>query len=146
MRAYRRAIVWLALAIAATPAAADYMSAAEPAVLYDTPSTRGKKLFVLSRGTPVEVLVTLDNWARVRDATGELAWAERKALSDRRTVVVTAANAVVRAREDDAAPAVFQASNGVVLEYVEPAAPGWIRVRHRDGESGFVRIGQVWGA
>jgi SH3-like domain-containing protein len=133
------------LLLAAGAAAAEYMSVAEPAVLYDAPSARGKKLFVLSRGTPVEVLVNLDNWARVRDASGELAWTERKALSDRRTVVVTVANAAIRTKEDDAAPAVFQAASGVVLEYVEPGAPGWIRVRHRDGESGFVRIGQVWG-
>lgn len=135
----------LLLLLAAGPAAAEYMSVVEPAVLYDAPSARGKKLFVLSRGTPVEVLVNLDNWARVRDASGELAWTERKALSDKRTVVVTAANATVRAKEDDAAPPVFQATGGVVLEYVEPGAPGWIRVRHRDGDSGFVRIGQVWG-
>ena len=139
------AISAFALVLAAAPAAADYMSVVEPAVLYDAPSARSKKLFVLSRGTPVEVLVTLDNWARVRDASGELAWTERKALSEKRTVVVTVPNATVRAREDDAAPAVFQAANGVVLEYVEPGAPGWIRVRHRDGETGFVRIGQVWG-
>jgi len=131
--------------LAAAPAAADYMSVIEPAVLYDAPSARSKKLFVLSRGTPVEVLVTLDNWARVRDASGELAWTERKSLSEKRTVVVTVPNATVRAKEDDAAPAVFQAANGVVLEFVEPGAPGWIRVRHRDGETGFVRIGQVWG-
>ena len=26
-----------------------------------------------------------------------------------------------------------------------PATPGWIRVRHRDGASGFVRVSQVWG-
>jgi SH3-like domain-containing protein len=141
----RRTLAALALAAAASPVAADYMSVLEPAILYDAPSARGKKLFVLSRGTPVEVLVTLDNWARVRDASGELAWTERKALSEKRTVVVTAPNVVVRAKEDDAAPPVFQVANGVVLEYVEPAAPGWIRVRHRDGETGFLRISQVWG-
>ncbi len=141
----RRTFAALALAAAAGAATADYMSVVEPAVLYDAPSPRGKKLFVLSRGTPVEVLVTLDNWARVRDASGELAWTERKTLSEKRTVVVTAPTVTVRAKEDDAAPAVFQAATGVVLEYVEPGAPGWIRVRHRDGETGFVRMGQVWG-
>jgi hypothetical protein len=33
----------------------------------------------------------------------------------------------------------------VVLDLVEPGASGWVRVRHADGSSGFVRIGQVWG-
>ena len=33
----------------------------------------------------------------------------------------------------------------VVVEFVEPAAPGWAKVRHRDGPTGYVRATQVWG-
>jgi hypothetical protein len=47
---------------------------------------------------------------------------------------------------------VFRAEPNVLLELAEPAtspsttsAPGWVRVRHRDGVSGFVRISQVFG-
>jgi SH3-like domain-containing protein len=90
-------------------------------------------------------VVTLEGWVRVRDPAGELAWLPAKALSERRTVVVTAPAATVRERPEDEAPIAFQAANGVILEYAEPGAPGWIRVRHRDGQAGFVRISQVWG-
>jgi len=27
----------------------------------------------------------------------------------------------------------------------EPMAGGWIRVRHADGATGYVRVNQVWG-
>jgi hypothetical protein len=43
---------------------------------------------------------------------------------------------------------VLEVAADVVLDVVEPAATGsggWLRVRHRDGAGGFVRITQVWG-
>jgi hypothetical protein len=33
----------------------------------------------------------------------------------------------------------------VVVDFLEPAAPGWAKVRHRDGTTGYVRSTQVWG-
>ena len=57
-------------------------------ILYDSPSTRAGKLFLLGRGYPVEVLVTLEGWAKVRDASGDLAWIEAGQLSPKRTVMV----------------------------------------------------------
>lgn len=48
-----------------------------PAILYDAPSQRGVKLFVIHRDTPVEVVVSLEGWVKVRDAEGSLAWIER---------------------------------------------------------------------
>jgi hypothetical protein len=34
---------------------------------------------------------------------------------------------------------------GVLLELAEPVASSWIKVRHRDGPTGFVRTADVWG-
>jgi SH3-like domain-containing protein len=145
MRVARAAI---ALAVAAAPlaAGAEFRSIGEAAaVLYDAPSTRATKLYVASRNLPVEVISTDGAWVKVRDPLGALSWVERKALGDRRTVIVTAPVADVRQRAEDGAPLVFQAQQNVVLDLVEPGATGWARVRHADGASGFVRIGQVWG-
>jgi SH3-like domain-containing protein len=135
----------LVLAAAAAPAAAEFRSLAEPAVLYDAPSTRAKRLYVASRGTPVDVITFDAGWAKVRDASGELTWVERKVLSEVRTVVVSAPVADVRTQPAENAPLAFQAQSGVILELVETGATGWVRVRHRDGGGGFARIGQLWG-
>jgi SH3-like domain-containing protein len=141
----RRLAAALALAAAAFPAAAEFRSLAEAAVLYDAPSAKAKKLYVASRGTPVDVITFDAGWAKVRDASGELTWVERKVLSETRTVVVSAPVADVRAQAAENAPLAFQAQSGVILELVEAGGTGWVRVRHRDGASGFVRIGQLWG-
>lgn len=118
---------------------------AAPAVLYDAPSPKGRKVFVAPRGMPVEVVLTYGEWAKVRDMSGDLAWIQSRALVPRRTVVVNAASARVRASAEDTAPVTFTAEKGVLLEFVDSPAAGWARVRHRDGQSGFVRVAEVWG-
>lgn len=117
----------------------------EPAILYDAPSLQARPLYVASPGYPLEVVVALERWLKVRDVAGDLAWVERRVLADRPTVIVTAARAVVRRQPDPGAPVVFEAEKGVLLERLEGAVPGWVPVRHRDGQSGFVPVGQVWG-
>ena len=117
-----------------------------PAVLYDAPSVRADRLFVASRNYPFEVLVKLDQWTKVRDANGEVAWVENKALGDRRTVIVTVPLADVRAAPNAQAALVFEAYKQVLLEILEAPAEGWVRVRHRDGQQGFIRLAHVWGA
>jgi SH3-like domain-containing protein len=141
----RRQIAVAALALPLA-AAAEFRSIGEaPAVLYDAPSMRATKLYVASRNLPVEIISTDGAWVKVRDPLGGLSWVERKALAEKRTVIVTAPVADVRQRAEDAAPIAFQAQQSVVLELVETGAPGWVRVRHADGATGFVRVSQVWG-
>ena len=54
--------------------------------------------------------------------------------------------AEVRQAPEDIAPIVFQAEQDVLLELLGPSVPGWARVRLRDGQTGYVRIIQLWGA
>lgn len=115
-------------------------------VMYDAPSSRGKKRFLASRYYPVEVIVSLEYFAKVRDVAGDLTWVEKKNLSDKRMVLVTAPLADVRQAADDRATLVFQAEKNVVMEFLEYGSAGWIKVRHPDGSVGFVRVSQVWGS
>lgn len=125
---------------------ADYRSVQEnAAVLYDAPSRAAKPLTVVSRHYPLELIVNLDAWVKVRDHTGALAWIEKKLLADKRMVMVTAPSAEVRVRPEEGAAASFVAASGVALELIEIAPGGWLRVRHADGASGYVRAAQVWG-
>jgi SH3-like domain-containing protein len=52
----------------------------------------------------------------------------------------------VRAGPNANATLVFEAYKQVLLEVVEPPADGWVKVRHRDGQQGYIRIAHVWGA
>ena len=134
--------------------AADYRATAEaPTVLYDAPSARAQPQFVFGRDVPVEVLVSVEGWTKVRDLGGTIGWIATKSLAERRMLQVRvpapprSAPAPTRRRRSSSAP-----SQNVLLELAEPAtsagttaAPGWVKVRHRDGATGYVRIAQVFG-
>jgi len=136
----------IAFAISGGAFAAEYRTLGDrPAVLYDAPSNRADRLFVASRYYPFEVLVKLDHWTKVRDANGEVAWVENKALGDQPMVLVTVPLADVRAGPNAQSPLVFEAYKQVLLEVIEAPVEGWVKVRHRDGQQGFIRAAHVWG-
>jgi len=140
------AIASLLAMLAAGPAMAlEFRSVAAPSILYDAPSEQGKRLFVIARQTPVEVVVSLDKWVKVRDMGGGLTWIERGRLAEQRTLQVSAARAAVRQKPEESAPLVFEAARDVILELAEPPAGGWVKVRHRDGLTGYVRVTEIWG-
>ena len=144
---FPRLIAGLSMLLAATASQAfDFKTVgANPVILYDAPSIKGDKLFVVPRGAPLEVVLAYGDWLKVRDVNGEMAWTEAKGLTGKRNVIVRAANLKIRANPDDAAAAVFIADKGVLLEVTETAAGGWIKVRHRDGLVGYVKSTEVWG-
>ena len=144
---WRRVVAAFILSIAATAALAiDYRSIEVPAaILYDSPSQKGKKLYLIKAQTPVEAVVRLEGWVKVRDAEGTLAWIEARNLGERRTLVVTAPRAEIREADKAEAPVVTTLDKWVVVDFVEPASPGWAKVRHRDGATGYMRSTQVWG-
>ena len=142
----RSALAAILAALPALAAAAEYRALGDkPAILYDAPSQKADRLFVASRHYPFEVLVKLDQWTKVRDVNGEVAWVENKALGDRRTVLVTVPLADVRAEPNAQSPLVFEAYKQVLLEVMEAPAGEWVRVRHRDGQQGFIRLAHVFG-
>jgi SH3-like domain-containing protein len=117
----------------------------KPAVVYDAPAATATKTFIFGRNQPLEVLVKLGKWTKVRDIEHTVGWVDNTALGTQRFVLVSAPVAEVRAAASATAALVFEAQRGVVLEQTGPVADGWLPVRHRDGQAGFVNASQVWG-
>jgi SH3-like domain-containing protein len=126
--------------------AMDFVSVSEgSAILYDAPSTKAKKLFVVNRYMPFEQIVMLDNWVKVRDRSGGLYWVEKRMLSNKRYVYALLPLLDVHTEPDSSAARVFQVRQQVALEYLESTGTGWIKVRHQDGNIGYVHSTEVWG-
>ncbi len=72
------AIALAAAVVAIAPALAmEFRAVAEPAaILYDGPSAKANRIYVVNRGYPLEVVVTVEGWVKVRDANGALTWIE----------------------------------------------------------------------
>lgn len=142
---FRPSAALLLLTISAAAQAFDFVSVAEPAILYDANSLKAKKLFVATRFLPLEQVVVLDNWVKVRDNSGKLFWIEKRQLSSKRYVMVTVPSADVRRSADDAAEIVFKATQQLGLEWLGNSGSGWVKVRHQDGATGYLKSGEVWG-
>jgi len=137
----------LSLMLGQANAEIEYVSIAEnAAVMYEEPSLQSKKLYVASIHLPVEAVITVAGWVKVRDRSGVLAWVENKFLSERRFVIVTVPLAKVYEIADENSVQVFQAQEDIVMERLDSDVPGWIKVRHRDGQLGYIKVSEVWGA
>ena len=114
------------------------------AILYDAPSLEASKLYIISQSYPVEIIVNLNNWVKVRDAAGALSWVESKQLSSKRTVLMLA-KTDIKAAEDPASALLATVEKDVVLELITDRQNGWLKVKHRDGITGYVTVSSVWG-
>lgn len=145
-RGLAQTVLACVVAIAFPALALEFRAVADnAAVLYDAPSTKANRVYVVNRGYPLEVIVNVEGWVKVRDAVGALAWVEGKQLTDRRTVMVKVPVAQIRQKPDDNAGVAFQAQQSVILDLIDVASGGWVQVRHRDGGTGYVKSQQVWG-
>jgi SH3-like domain-containing protein len=139
---------FLILALMPTSAfALEFRSVAvSKAVLYDAPSSAAKKVLLLSQNYPVEIVVNLGDWLKVRDAQGGINWVEAKQLSNKRTVLVNANNAEIRQAADVASGLVATLEKDVVLDVTDVKLNnGWLKVKHRDGITGYILISSTWG-
>ena len=118
----------------------------DPVIAYDAPAVKGARVYAVPRGMPIEVVFTNGDWTKVRDSAGSLFWLESKNLTPKRTLVVKVANAKIHAAADDGSPLSFTADKGVLLDMAEPASSGWVKVKHRDGQTGYVKSSEVWGS
>ena len=139
-------LVLLSLVFSISANALEFRSVAPAkAVLYDAPSLEATKLYILNAGYPVEIIVDLSDWLKVRDQLGGLSWIENKHLSAKRTVLVTE-KTDIKASEDASATLLARVEKDVTLELISPLINnGWVKVKHRDGIIGFVRASALWG-
>ena len=135
-----------ALSLSTASVAIDFKSVGmTPAVMFDAPGQKARKVYIAPPGMPLEIVLDNGDWSRVRDVSGELSWVESRQLTDQRTLIVEVPVATVRATPSDTAATVFTTVKGVVLSLAEPIVSGWIKVRHKDGEIGYIKAAEVWG-
>lgn len=135
----------LLLLVAGAAQGVEYISvSSDSAILYDAPSGRAKKEFVVNRNTPYEVVVTISGWVKVRDASGLMYWIESTNVSPKRYILIMRPVVDVFQLPEFSSSLLFRVGQNVVLEWIETTGTGWVKVRHEDGDVGYVRSDDVW--
>ncbi|WP_051259079.1 SH3 domain-containing protein [Chitinibacter tainanensis] len=134
----------LALAAGSVHALEYRSSARHGVILYEAPNENSTKRFVLSANIPLELIAEQGNWLRVRDRDGTLAWLAKTDASSTRYVQVSKLTEI-RVAPQPQATTLFKAERNVLLQLLDNTGTGWLKVKHRDGQTGYIRIEEVWG-
>ncbi len=122
-------------------------------MLYDAPSAQGASRCSCSAATRrSRCIVNVEGWIKVRDVGGTIGWIDtqgRSATSACCVVRVADGRRARQSRRQRAARVPGRAERAArarrAARHVATATPGWVKVRHRDGQTGYVRIAQVFG-
>ena len=138
--------VWIVCFISQS-AYAEFRSVAfAKTILYEAPSATTKKLYLVGEGYPLEIIVNLGDWLKVRDPYGTLSWAESKNLQSKRMVIVKVDKANIYKDPESKSALVATIEKDVVIELSDPLiANGWIKVRYQQDLDGYLQTSQVWG-
>ena len=127
---------------------ADFISVkAKQAVLFEGPSKTTEKMFIVTEGYPLEVLVSLKDWKKVKDHNGKISWIESKYTDNERTVLILKDDAVIFNQANDKSHKLANVDKFVVLKLNSPMLIGnWAQVKTQiEGLIGFINSKEVWG-
>ncbi|CAM8297571.1 SH3 domain-containing protein [Candidatus Methylopumilus universalis] len=138
--------VWVVCVIS-QPAYAEFRSVISPkTILFEAPSATTKRIYLVGEGYPLEVIVNLGDWLKVRDPYGTLSWAESKNLQSKRTVIVKVDKANIYKEPESKSALIATIEKDVVIELSDPLITnGWIKVRYQQDFDGYIQTSQVWG-
>lgn len=138
--------IWIVCFISQSAYAEFRSVASAKTILYEAPSATTKRVYLVGEGYPLEIIVNLGDWLKVRDPYGTLSWAESKNLQSKRTVIVKVDKANIYKDPESKSALVATIEKDVVIELSDPLiANGWIKVRYQQDLDGYIQTSQVWG-
>ena len=127
---------------------ADFISVkVKQAVLFEGPSKTTEKMFIVTEGYPLKVLVSLKDWKKVKDHNGKISWIESKNTHNERTVLILKEDAVIFNQANEKSHKLANVEKYVVLKLNSAILVGnWAQVKTQiEGLIGFVNAREVWG-
>ena len=109
------------------------------------PGTKFKKVWTAPKNYPYRVLQRKGRWINVRDYQGYKDWVHVALTDQKPAVVVKVKSANVRKGPGKYRPIIFTADKGVPFLVVGKRG-GWLKVRHADGDEGWISRKVIWGA
>lgn len=108
------------------------------------PGTSHEILWSVGKYYPVDIIKKSGNWYRIRDFEGDTGWIFRSLLKKIPAVIVKGTIVNVREGPGTNYRVLFQAEKGVSFKLLN-RKKRWLRVRHADGEVGWIHESLVWG-
>ena len=120
---------------------------ADQAFLHEAPSDSTKKSYIVTRGYPLEVIVSLKEWKKVKDHEGLINWIKTSDLSSKRTVLNLKGDNPIYLEPSSASPILAKVNENVTLELLDAKKiDDWVKVYSKVGDiEGFIKATDLWG-
>jgi len=131
--------------LGAGTASARRLSVASPkANVRSGPGLNHEILWSVGKYYPVDIVKKSGNWYKIRDFEGDIGWMHRSLLKKIPAVIVKGALVNVRSGPGMKYRVLFQAEKGVSFKLLKKKK-NWLKVRHADGDIGWIHKSLVWG-
>jgi SH3-like domain-containing protein len=119
----------------------------DQAFLHEAPSDSTKKSFIVTRGYPLEVIVSLKEWKKVKDHEGLINWIKTSELSSKRSVLNLKGENPIYLEPSSASPILAKVNENVTLELLDAKKiDDWVKVYSKVGDiEGFIKATDLWG-
>ena len=120
---------------------------ADQAFLHEAPSGSTKKAFIVTKGYPLEVIVSLKEWKKVKDHAGLINWIKTSNLSSKRTVLNLKGDNSIYLEPSSTSPILAKVNENVTLELLDAKKiDDWVKVYSKVGDiEGFIKATDLWG-
>jgi SH3-like domain-containing protein len=96
------------------------------------------------RDLPLQVVAETEDWRRVCDSEGQIAWVHRRTVTERRTVLVEQSSDLLLRKRPDPAAAASATLVSHALADLDVCKAGWCRL-HVGHASGWAPANVLWG-
>jgi len=107
------------------------------------PSKKAEILWQVARYHPFVVVSRQGDWYKCQDFEGDTGWLSQKVLSQASTVITIKDNCNVRSGPGTRNRILFVVDREVPLKVIKRQGR-WIKIRHEDGDQGWIHSSLVW--
>ena len=136
---------WVAiLVMAGSVSAGERMSVkTDTANLRSGPDEKYEVLWQVEKFHPLLVLEKKEDWYKIKDFEGDMAWVHSSLLGKTDGVITNKAKCNVRSTPDEKGKVLFTVERGVPFKVLKRNG-NWIQIEHADGEIGWIYNSLVW--
>ena len=92
---------------------------------------------------PLLIIEKKGVWYKIKDFEGDMAWVHSSLLGKINGVITTKAKCNVRSKPNKGGKILFTVERGVPFKVLKRNG-NWIRIKHADGEIGWIYNSLVW--
>ncbi|OEU45959.1 MAG: hypothetical protein BBJ60_03725 [Desulfobacterales bacterium S7086C20] len=136
--------VLFALLLAVQAMAAQLAVKVDRANIRSGPGTDNEILWSVGKYYPLDVIKKSGNWYKTRDFENDVGWIFHTLIEKIPTVIVKVPLVNIRKGPGTNFRALFQAEKGVSFKLLSEQGK-WFKIKHADGEIGWIHRSMVWG-